>query len=60
MATLSRSQKKKLRETAAKLGDPAVDFVIESSRQAAGRPGLHTPEAIALANRLGFAELLGA
>ena len=58
VATLTKKQKAKLLETAAKLGDARTDFVGESDRQAEGRPGLHTPEAIALANRLGLKELL--
>jgi uncharacterized protein (DUF1778 family) len=60
MATLTKKQKTKLLETADKLGDVRTDFVVESARQAEGRPGLHTAEAFALANRLGLKELLGA
>ncbi len=59
LATLTKKQKAKLLENAAKLGDARTDFVGESSRQAEGRASLHTAEAIALANRLGFRELLG-
>jgi hypothetical protein len=59
LATLTRKQKTKLLETAAKLGDARTDFVAESARQAEGRPGLHTAEAFALANRLGLKELFG-
>lgn len=58
LATLTKKQKAKLLETAAKLGDARTDFLIESARQAEGRPGLHTAEAFALANRLGLKELL--
>lgn len=58
-ATLTKKQQAKLRATAARLGDARTDFVVESARQAEGRPGLHTAEAFALANRLGLKELLG-
>jgi len=58
IATLTKRQKAKLLETAAKLGDARTDFVVESARQAEGRPGLHSAEAFALANRLGLKELL--
>ncbi len=60
LETLTKRQKTKLLETAAKLGDARTDFVVESARQAEGRPGLHTAEAFALGNRLGLKELLGA
>ncbi len=59
LATLTKKQTAKLRETAAKLGDSRTDFVAESARQAEGRLGRHTVEAIALANQLGLKELLG-
>jgi|CXWL01.1.fsa_nt_gi hypothetical protein len=59
VATLTSKQKVKLLETAENLSDARTDFVAESARQAEGRPGLHTAEAIALANRLGLKELLG-
>lgn len=59
MATLTKKQKAKLLDIAAKLGDARTDFVVESARQAEGRPRIHNAEAIALANRLGFKELLG-
>lgn len=59
MATLTKKQKAKLLETAGKLGDARTDFVVESARQAEGRPGLHTAEAFALGNRLGLKEMLG-
>lgn len=59
MATLTKKQKTKLLETAARLGDARTDFVVESARQAEGRPGLHSAEAFALANRLGLKDLLG-
>jgi hypothetical protein len=59
LATLGDKQKKKLLATAAKLGDSRTDFVVESARQASGRPGLNTAEAFAVANRLGLNELLG-
>ena len=58
LATLGKSQKRRLTENVAKLSDGRTDFVAEASRQASGRPGVHSPEAIALANRLGFRELL--
>lgn len=58
LATLTKRQKARLLETAAKLGDARTDFVGESARQAEGRPAPHTSEAIALANRLGLRELL--
>lgn len=59
VSTLTKKQKSRLLQTAAKLGDAGTDFVVESARQAEGRPGLHTPKALALANRLGLEELLG-
>lgn len=59
LATLTQKQKTKLLETAAKLGDARTDFVAESARQAEGRPGPHSAEAFALANRLGLKELFG-
>lgn len=59
LATLTKKQKSKLLDTAARLGDPRTDFVAEAARQAAGRGALHTAEAVALANRLGLKELLG-
>jgi hypothetical protein len=59
IATLTKRQKTKLFETAEQLGDARTDFVVESVRQAEGRPGLRTAEAFALANRLGLKELLG-
>ena len=59
VATLTKRQKAKLLETVAGLGDGRTDFVAESARQAKGRAGLHTAEALALANRLGLKELLG-
>jgi hypothetical protein len=58
-ATLTKKQKAKLLETVGKLGDARTDFIVESARQAEGRPGLHNAEAFALANRLGLKELLG-
>lgn len=58
--TLTKKQQKRLEENIEKLSDPGTDFVAEAARQAAGRPGTHTAEAIALANRLGFRELLAA
>lgn len=60
VATLTKGQRAKLLETVAKLGDPRTDFVAEAARQAVGRPVLQTPDAIALANRLGLAELVTA
>jgi hypothetical protein len=59
LATMTKKQKAKLLETAANLGDARTDFVAESARQTAGRPGLHTAEAFSVANRLGLKELLG-
>lgn len=59
VSTLGPKARKKLLETVPKLGDARTDFVAESARQSQGRPGLHTAEAIALANRLGLEELLG-
>ena len=58
LGTVSTRQAKKIRENAERLGDSRTDFVLESARQAAGRAGLQTPEALALANRLGLKELL--
>ena len=58
LETLTRKQHRKLIENADKLGDANTDFVVEASRLADGRPGLHTAQAIALANRLGLGELL--
>lgn len=59
LATLTKKQLQKLIENAGKLGDANTDFVVEASRLAAGRVGLHTAPALALANRLGLEELLG-
>jgi hypothetical protein len=58
LGTVSKRQAKKIRENAERLGDLRSDFVLESARQAVGRAGLQTAEALALANRLGLAELL--
>ncbi len=57
LETLSKGQTKRLLVNVARLGDARSDFVREASLQAAGRPGVHTPEAVALANRLGFVDL---
>lgn len=59
MATLTKKQRARLLETVDRLGDARTDFVAESARQAEGRPGLHSVEAFAVANRLGLKELLG-
>ena len=59
LATLTRSQLKRLNRNAGELGNPGTDFVAEAARQAAGRPGVHTAEVVALAIRLGLRELLG-
>jgi len=60
LKTLTRSQARRLRDHARKLGEPTTDFVAEAARQAADRPRAPTAQSMAAANRLGLQELLGA